>query len=140
MSRREACGLLLCAGLVLLGRWLRSALLSDADGAWRDPGWLAEHLPPPSPPAEPAPRGPRLPTAPLDPNTCPPDSLLLLPGVGPAIAGRIVVARGEGVHFACARDMQGIRGIGPVLAARIQPYLTFGQRDTTSNASMRSAR
>lgn len=140
MSRREALGLLLVAALVLLGRGLRRWLLADADGAWRQPGWLAEHLPAPSPPAEPAPTAPRRLTTRIDPNSCPVDSLVLLPGIGPAIADRIVEARAQGVQFACARDMQVIRGIGPKLSARIEPHLTFGQQDTLAGASMRNAR
>jgi competence protein ComEA len=128
VSRREALGLLLLAMLVAVGRVLRRRLLVGADGRWREPGWLEQYLPPPIADVVPARTGPRRPTAPLDPNTCPPDSLELLPGVGPAIAGRIVAARAEGVHFACARDMQIIRGIGPGTIARIEPYLVFGQR------------
>ena len=58
--------------------------------------------------------------------------LCLLPGIGPALAGRIVAARARGVHFACARDLQEIRGIGPRVAARLEPYLVFeaGHRDS----------
>lgn len=134
MSRREALGLLVVAGLILLGRLLRRALLMDPHGRWREPGWLEDHLPPPETAAatgrEPSRTGP--PTTPLDPNTCPADSLVRLPGVGPAIAGRIVAARAEGVHFACARDLQAIKGIGARTVARIEPYLTFSQADTDS--------
>lgn len=140
MSRREALGLLLVAALVVLGRRLRRWLLVDADGAWREPGWLEDHLPAPNPPAEPAAAPPRRLSTLIDPNSCPVDSLVLLPGIGPAIAGRIVEARGQGVHFACARDMQVIRGIGPRITARIEPHLTFGQQDTLSEGSMRIAR
>ena len=131
MTRREAGGLLLLAALLLLGRGVRRAVLLGPDGAWREPGWLEQHLPPLEEPAAVAARtGPRLPSAPLDPNTCHPDSLPLLPGVGPALASRIVEARLAGVHFASARDLQAVRGIGPRLAARLEPYLVFGERDT----------
>lgn len=140
MTRREALGLVLVAMLVLLGRGLRHWLLVDANGAWREPGWLESHLPAPDPPAELTAAPPRRLSTLIDPNSCPIDSLVLLPGIGPAIAGRIVEARGQGVHFACARDMQVIRGIGPRLTARIEPHLTFGQRDTVPDGAMRIAR
>jgi competence protein ComEA len=140
VSRREALGLVVVAALVLLGRLLRRRLLLGPDGEWRDPAWLAAHLPPPPPPDSPPPRGPRRPAAPIDPNTCPADSLQLLPGVGPAIAGRIVRARAAGVHFARARDLQAVRGIGPRTAERIAPYLAFGTEDTTDSGALRSAR
>ncbi|MEZ4388354.1 MAG: helix-hairpin-helix domain-containing protein [Candidatus Krumholzibacteriia bacterium] len=140
MNRREALGLALIAALVLLGRGLRRRLLVGPDGAWRDPAWLADRLPSPDPPAEPDPRRSDRLTTRLDPNSCSADSLQLLPGVGPAIAGRIVAARQGGVHFACARDLQGIRGIGPRLSAQLEPYLTFGQQDTLIDAPMRTAR
>ena len=142
MSRREALGLVVVAALVLIGRLLRRRLLIGAGGEWRDPAWLAAHLPPPPPPPPASRRAaaPRRPAAPLDPNTCPPDSLELLPGVGPAIAGRIVRARASGVHFARARDLQAIRGIGPHTAERIAPYLSFGYADTSKSAVVRSAR
>ncbi len=135
MTRREAAGLLLAAALLLLGRLARRVLLLGPDGAWRDPGWLEEHLPPlEAPEAGAAARraGPRRPSALLDPNTCHPDSLQLLPGVGPALASRIVEARQAGVHFASARDLQVVRGIGPRLVERIGLYLVFTQRDTAN--------
>ena len=135
MSRREALGLLMTAGLILLGRWLRRAVLQDPHGQWREPGWLEAQLPPletpPESSRESAPSG-GPPTTPLNPNSCPADSLIRLPGIGPAIAGRIVAARAEGVHFACARDLQAIRGIGARTVQRIEPYLTFSQSDTDS--------
>ncbi|MBD3220525.1 hypothetical protein GF314_04715 [bacterium] len=129
VSRREVLGLVLVAAVILLGRWLRHRLLLGDDGGWRDPAWLASFLPPEPEPRAPRRRAPRRPSAPLDPNTCPADSLVLLPGIGPTIAGRMVAARARGVHFACARDLQAVRGIGPKLSAQIDPYLVYPQRD-----------
>ena len=130
MSRREALGVILVGAFILLGRLARRLILCSPTGAWREPGWLEANLPPleeASPePSRPVKLGP--PSTPLDPNSCPADSLVRLPGVGPTIAGRIVAARAQGVHFACARDMPIIRGIGPGTIARIEPYLVFGQR------------
>ncbi|MFO7652513.1 MAG: helix-hairpin-helix domain-containing protein [Candidatus Krumholzibacteriia bacterium] len=121
MNRREATGLLLLAALVLAGRLIRTQLLLGPDGAWRDPLWLEQALPPL--PEEPPPP-PRL-AGPLDPNTAPPESLVLLPGIGPALAGRIVEARNQGVQFATSEDLRQVRGIGPVLAGRLADRLVF---------------
>jgi competence protein ComEA len=134
MNRRELAGCLLLIALVLCGRGVRHALLVDPAGGWREPGWLETGLPAaqaePSPPARAVAAGPRLPAAPLDPNTCPVDSLLLLPGIGPALAERIVAAREAGLHFARARDLQAVRGIGPRTVERLIPYLTIGEADS----------
>ena len=130
---------MLAALLVLAGRGIRHWLLLDPHGAWREPGWLEAHLPPLPEPPPPRPAGPRRPSAPLDPNTCPPDSLELLPGIGPALAKRIVAARQEGVHFARARDLQVIRGIGPRVVERLTPYLTFVAPDSGNTADRHSA-
>jgi competence protein ComEA len=141
VSRREALGLLLAAALVLLGRGVRHVLMVDPHGQWREPGWLDTHLPEVAT-AEPEsrrPTGPLRPSAPLDPNTCPTDSLVLLPGIGPALAERIATARREGLHFACARDLQEVRGIGPRTVERIAPYLAFVPPDSATGGAARNA-
>jgi hypothetical protein len=126
VSRREALALLAVALLILAGRGLRTHLLLDPDGAWRDPQWLADRLPEAPPPPVPEPAAPAALSGPVDPNTCPRDSLLLLPGVGPALADRILAARAAGVHFATADDLRVVKGIGPKLAVRLAPWLQFG--------------
>ncbi len=140
MTRRELLGAGVVVLLLAVGRLVRRFLLLDSRGAWREPGWLEARLPP-LPVDDPRPERsrPRLPTAPLDPNSCPADSLELLPGIGPALAGRIVSARARGVHFACARDLQEIRGIGPRLVERMQPYLVFVGADSASSGIRQSA-
>ena len=133
MTRRELLGCFLVLILIAGGRLVRHTLMLGADGQWREPGWLEARLPPPP---EPVPERRstrrRLPSAPLDPNSCPEDSLLLLPGVGPALAGRIIEARRAGLHFARARDLQQIRGIGPRSIVKFEPYLTFIKEDSSS--------
>lgn len=143
MTRRELLGCLVLIALVLVGRGVRHALLVDPAGGWRDPGWLEAYLPalPPEQPPEPPPAKRSSPPArPLDPNTSPVDSLILLPGIGPALAERIVAARAEGVHFARARDLQAVRGIGPRLVERLTPYLYFSQTDSSNGDPRHSAR
>lgn len=65
------------------------------------------------------------PPVPLDPNRAPPDSLQLLPGVGPVMAGRIVAAREQGTVFRKPEDLLAIKGIGPATLARLAPFLRF---------------
>ena len=58
-------------------------------------------------------------------NTCSLDSLCLLPGVGPVLAGRIVQARAAGMVFRRAADLQAVKGIGPRLAARLDSLVLY---------------
>ncbi len=140
MTRREVLGVFLVLLLVVAGRGIRHALILDPAGGWREPGWLAAQLPPlAEPPPTRRPSGPTRPSAPLDPNTCPADSLELLPGIGPALAERIVTARAAGLHFACARDLQEVRGIGPRTVERLAPYLAFAEPDSQKETRARNA-
>jgi hypothetical protein len=52
-------------------------------------------------------------------STAPPESLDLLPGVGPVLAARIVEARGRG-PFTSWDDVLAVKGIGPRTVARWQ--------------------
>lgn len=131
---------LLAAAAILGGRALRQGLLVDPQGAWRDPEWLAEVLPPlaAADDDESAP-APAILTGPLFINRCAADSLTLLPGVGPVLAGRIARARAEGVHFASAADLQKVKGIGASLAAKLASRVAFGPAaapvDTTAHSA-----
>jgi competence ComEA-like helix-hairpin-helix protein len=53
-----------------------------------------------------------------------PSGLQEIPGVGPALARRIVEFRRSGGSFRSASDLERIRGIGPETAARIWAYAT----------------
>ena len=53
-------------------------------------------------------------------STAPADSLDLLPGVGPVLAGRIVAAREAHGPFASWSDVRAVKGIGPRIIARWQ--------------------
>ncbi|QNN24998.1 helix-hairpin-helix domain-containing protein [Planctomycetales bacterium ZRK34] len=57
-------------------------------------------------------------------NTAPRAELQLLPGVGPALADRIIAARTE-KPFTTPEDLRRVNGIGPKLAPRIAPYIQF---------------
>jgi competence protein ComEA len=139
VTRREALALVLVALLIVAGRGVRSHLLVNPDGAWRDPQWLADRLPDlPPPPEAPRKAEPVL-SGPVDPNTCPRDSLLALPGIGPALADRILDARARGVQFATVDDLRVVKGIGPKLSARLAPWLRFDPARPSGGAAAAGA-
>jgi DNA uptake protein ComE-like DNA-binding protein len=68
------------------------------------------------------------PAAPLDPNTALLEDLIRLPGVGAALAGRIVQAR-DAEPFASIDDLRRVRGLGRARIERLRPYLAVpGER------------
>ncbi|MBU8934379.1 MAG: helix-hairpin-helix domain-containing protein [candidate division Zixibacteria bacterium] len=58
----------------------------------------------------------------LDPNTAPADSLELLPGIGPALADRIVKYR-QSHRFNHEIDITNVKGIGARTFEKLRPYL-----------------
>lgn len=58
----------------------------------------------------------------LDPNTAPPDSLELLPGIGPALTDSIVKYRGM-QRFDRVEDITRVPGIGKKTLEKLRPYL-----------------
>ncbi|MCB0825205.1 MAG: ComEA family DNA-binding protein [Armatimonadetes bacterium] len=58
-------------------------------------------------------------------NLAGPDELVMLPGVGPAIADNIVQYREENGPFQTLDAVQEVPGIGPNLFDRIKPYLSL---------------
>jgi predicted flap endonuclease-1-like 5' DNA nuclease len=107
------------------GRLIRHRMLVTPDGRWREHLWLDELVAPPggARASEKAPK-PVL-TLPLPINSCSVDSLTLLPGVGPVLAGRIEEVRAEGHIFASEEDLRMVKGIGPALSARLAPLVDF---------------
>lgn len=61
----------------------------------------------------------------IDPNTASAEELDRLPGVGPAVADRIVEERARGGPFRSAADLARVPGIGPKAVERIAPYLSL---------------
>lgn len=53
------------------------------------------------------------------------DELNRLPGIGPALASRIVADREANGPFGSIEEFQRVRGVGPALSARIAPHVTF---------------
>ena len=86
----------------------------------------AAPAPAPSPVRPPPSRTrPSTPSAPIDLDLADSATLEALPGVGPALAARIVTDRTTHGPFGSLDALQQVRGIGPRLAARLAPYVTF---------------
>ncbi len=113
--------------MVFSGRIVRHEMLEDRTGKWRQNLWL-ESLVAPAVAGETSKTPPVIVlTTPLPINTCSEDSLTLLPGVGPVLAGRIAVARREGQWFANVADLQSVKGIGPALSARLDTLVDYSR-------------
>lgn len=67
------------------------------------------------------------------------DAIAGLPWIGEALAARIVTERTARGPFGSLEGLQRVRGIGPGLAARIAPYVTFS-RPTFAQPDNPSAR
>ena len=82
-------------------------------------------MPPPSP-TRPAPEvnSPNRPGTRLNLNTATPAELEALPGIGPALAKRIVEYREAHGPFATVDDLLAVSGIGPAKLAQLRPYVT----------------
>ena len=74
-------------------------------------------------PAGPPAGGPATPDPPLDLNLATREQLEELPGVGPALAGRILEARERKGSFGSPEDLLEVRGIGPATLKRLRPLL-----------------
>lgn len=69
---------------------------------------------------------PGLPHAELvDLDRAPANELERLPGIGPALARRIVAWRDSAGAFGSLAALCGVRGIGPATAERLRPRVTF---------------
>jgi competence protein ComEA len=62
----------------------------------------------------------------VDLNQATAEALDRLPGIGPALAGRIVESRRTDGPFRRADDLLRVRGIGPVLLERLRPLVQPG--------------
>lgn len=58
-------------------------------------------------------------------NTASAAELELLPGIGPALASRIIAHRTEHGPFKALGDLDRVKGIGPKLLERVKPLVVF---------------
>jgi competence protein ComEA len=65
-------------------------------------------------------------TAVLDLNRATAQELERLPGVGPALAARIVARRDSIGGFRAVEELEKVRGIGPVLVEKLKPMVRVG--------------
>jgi len=79
------------------------------------------------PPGRPPARHSGAPTARVDVNRASADELLTLPGVGPALAQRILEER-EKQMFTSLDDLVRVRGIGKATIERLRPHASVGGR------------
>lgn len=76
-------------------------------------GRLVDHARPPAPTA----------TFTVDVNAAPVEELAQLPGLGPALAGRIVDHRRTHGPFTATADLLAVPGIGPATLERLRPHV-----------------
>ncbi len=67
----------------------------------------------------------------LDLNTATAEDLEGVPGIGPALAGRILSYRDREGPFRTLSDLENVNGIGPQSLQRLVPYLSVGGGWTT---------
>jgi competence ComEA-like helix-hairpin-helix protein len=118
-------------GGLAVDRWRRS----HPDVAERLERFDRADAPDPPSPAAPPTSGPAGPapklradrdageTPPIDLNRATADELARLPGVGRALAARIVEAR-EAEPFGAVDDLRRVRGVGPAKLDRMRPFVT----------------
>jgi competence ComEA-like helix-hairpin-helix protein len=103
---------------------------SGAGGGPRGrPKGAGARAPDPSPGGAPAarPRAPKTDATPLDVNHAAAEALVRLPGVGPALAARIVAARQALGPFATVDDLRRVRGLGRAKLERLRPLVRAGE-------------
>jgi competence ComEA-like helix-hairpin-helix protein len=76
----------------------------------------------------------------IDPNVADAVQIDRLPGVGPALADRIVAHRETNGRFRNLADLSAVAGIGPAILARIAPKLTLADRPPTAGNPAAGAR
>jgi competence protein ComEA len=110
-------------------RWLSTGAVSDHVAPGRDTASVASPaesliVRPDAPDAELAARHEIEPSG-INPNTAEKAVLITLPGIGPALANRIVEDRTMNGPYRSAEDLLRVRGIGPATLRNIRSRLAF---------------
>ncbi len=71
----------------------------------------------------------------IDPNTAGEEDLDRLPGVGPAVAQRIVQMRRDRGPYTEPGDLLSVPGVGPAILAKIAPYLEWSSQPSPGRAA-----
>ena len=113
----------LCAGY-FWGRALPGGVFTiEGDASGLIP---SVHTPPaPSPPPPETGDETEVPAGPVNINTATVEALQTLPGIGPAIAGRIVDFREEYGPFISLQDLMNVSGIGERSIERLEGLVTW---------------
>lgn len=61
----------------------------------------------------------------IDPNRAELAEWVILPGLGPKLAQKIIDYRQTNPPFVCPADLEKVNGIGPKKRAKIEPYLIW---------------
>jgi competence protein ComEA len=81
-----------------------------------------------------------LPAGPIDVDIATAEELDRLPGIGPALAARIVEDRERNGPFGSLAGLDRVRGIGPALSERLRAHVTFSQSPRHHDTEVPAAR
>ncbi len=71
------------------------------------------------------------PQEPIDVNTASEEDLELIPGIGPAMAQRIIAWREQNGPFERIEDLLNVRGIGLKTLEKLRPYVVVHAKSAT---------
>jgi competence ComEA-like helix-hairpin-helix protein len=75
----------------------------------------------------------------IDLNAATKSQLELLPGIGPALAQRVLDHRAKLGGFTKVEDLDGVRGIGPKVLAKLRPLVRVGPKPVLQSEGARDA-